>query len=250
MGILEKCVPADHLAPHAAAPPEEWSAAGSRRSRPRWPRPRKTRCFREAEQPANKSDSSPARTQATEYHLGQLKAKLAKLRTELQAPPKVRSQGGACSVRSGPALKPGLRRTPKAPGRALTCRSTATGAAPSLVRTWTAVCGPPSAAAAADWAGGPRLPVGGQVHAADRADRHQVGGCGLRVHHADVHPRRHPLQRGQDPAAGPAGHHRGRRRGQGCVPGHPLGQDWCTSSCSTQSRASSPARGWLSAHEG
>ncbi len=63
-----------------------------------------------------------------------------------------------------------------------------------------------------------RLPLCRQVFAADRADRHRVGGRGVRVHHPHMHPRRHPLQRRQDPAAGPAGYHRGRLAGQGPRP--------------------------------
>lgn len=37
----------------------------------------------------------------------------------------------------------------------------------------------------------------------------------VRVHHADVHPGHHPVPGGQDPAAGPAGHHRGGQGRQG-----------------------------------
>ena len=59
--------------------------------------------------------------------------------------------------------------------------------------------------------GAGRLSVSGQIHAADQTDGDLLRGGRLRVHDADLRPGRHPVPGRQDPAAGPAGHHRGRQ---------------------------------------
>ena len=59
------------------------------------------------------------------------------------------------------------------------------------------------------------VPLRGQVHAPEQAHGHLLGGGGVRVHDADVHPRRDSLPRGEDPAVGPPRDHRGREGREG-----------------------------------
>lgn len=66
-----------------------------------------------------------------------------------------------------------------------------------------------------------RVSLRGQVQPAEHADRHRQPDGGARVHHPHLHPRQPVLQGGQNPDAGLAGHHRGRRlRQRPRPPGH------------------------------
>ena len=80
----------------------------------------RTRCLRltsasplsAEQQPCLSPRSRTQKNKATEYHLGQLKAKLAKLRT--QASPRApRSAPGGCMVACAPSLGPSRRRAPR-----------------------------------------------------------------------------------------------------------------------------------------
>lgn len=175
---------------------------------------------------------------ATEYHLGQLKARLAKLRTQLQearpagsflllllllllercilpchwdpqgAAGGSKGEGEGFDVKKFGDARVALIGFPS--GESL---SRGPAAASELLL---------AAACAADAI----APCSGQVDAADADDGDGIGGCGVRVHDPDRHPRHNQLQGHQDPDARSPWYHRGCRGGQGPRPaGHCLCQE-------------------------